>query len=84
MAWETNVVRIQGCGVGKLGEGLDRCVNVGYVRTIYFVCACMCAECEHCVVVNIPFSGQLVTCREKWVLDLRANDRKLSVEEVLL
>lgn len=34
--------------------------------------------------MNIPFSGQLVTCREKWVLDLRANDRKLSVEEVLL
>lgn len=48
------------------------------------VCACMCAECAHCVVVNIPFSGQLVTCREKWVLDLHGNNRKLSFEEVLL
>ena len=78
------MVRIQGCGVGRLGEGhggLERCVNVGLTHAYHLlVCACMCAECVYCVVVNIPFSGHLVTYREKWVLDLRANDRKLSVE----
>lgn len=48
MAWETNVVRIQGCGVGKLGEGLDRCVNVGYMRTIY-LCVRACVQSVHTV-----------------------------------
>lgn len=45
------MVRIQGCGVGRLGEGhggLDRCVNVGYMRTIY-LCVRACVQSVHTV-----------------------------------